>query len=169
MNPLIKIFFRGGEKNDRSRSTERGCPFKANLSFRARSPLRDRLLNEAISRPIGWVTRYQASSRGFFPLAAVTIFAEHLNGILHRLSLSLSRCSRRQPIPRAYDRKVCAIITVVIARAYTTALNAASGGSGVENTEYNRWTNCRGNRRVNALFPRYRYISLLVFIIPRLL
>ena len=85
------------------------------------------------------------------------------------LSLSLSRCSRRQPIPRAYDRKVCAIITVVIARAYTTALNAASGGSGVENTEYNRWTNCRGNRRVNALFPRYRYISLLVFIIPRLL
>lgn len=57
----------------------------------------------------------------------------------------------------------------MIARAYTTALNAASGGSGVENTEYNRWTNCRGNRRVNALFPRYRYISLLVFIIPRLL
>lgn len=122
MNPLIEIFFRGGEKNDRSRSTERGCPFKANLSFRARSPLRDRLLNEAISRPIGWVTRYQASSRGFFPLAAVTIFAEHLNGILHRLSLSLSRCSRRQPIPRAYDRKVCAIITVVIARAYTRHL-----------------------------------------------
>lgn len=35
---------------------------------------------------------YQASSRGFFPLAAVTIFAEHLNGILYRLSLSLSVC-----------------------------------------------------------------------------
>lgn len=103
MNPLIKIFFRGGRReNDRSRSTERGCPFKANLSFRARSPLRDRLLNEAISRPIGWVTRYQASSRGFFPLAAVTIFAEHLNGILHRLSLSLSLVARADNRYRAH-------------------------------------------------------------------
>lgn len=83
---------------------------------------------------------YQASSRGFFPLAAVTIFAEHLNGILYRLSLSLSLSvvvTLLAPIPCAHDRKVRAIITVVIARAYTRHLTPQWGGSaGVESTGY---------------------------------
>ena len=95
-------------------------------------PLRSKVASAFDIKPIGnnaiasWVTeriikRVAAKAGGLFPLAAtvlaVTVFAEHLNGILSRGTLPPPLAlPHHSDTVHTVDRKVRAIIVAVIAR-----------------------------------------------------